>query len=378
VLRVTVMDQRGLHTCREEWNRLVLSTNRPSIFCTWEWVSAWLEQYGGTYAPLLLLIHQGRELKGILPLAAHTTTGSPLPLMHNRLSYCGSREVYPDHVGLISSAEDAPTCLDAVMHFLSTEYTEWDAIEISLLSDTGHLAAASKNHAPITVEITQRSVAPFISFPSTIGAYTATLSGNFRYNLQRRERQLLKERGVVYATCRPADASEGLRTLLHLHQLRAEKKNILSTFQGESIFNFHRAFIEKAARHGWIWLRFLKHQGETIAAFYGFSFGRRLFYYQLGLEPAWERFSPGVVLIHEVIKEAFATGHTEFDFLRGNEAYKTQWTRDQRALFNMTIYNNTLRGNVLKAVSFSRDFVKRAIKMRPDKSASMAQEAMAS
>ena len=79
-----------------------------------------------------------------------------------------------------------------------------------------------------------------------------------------------------------------------------------------------------------IWLRILKTENETIAAYYGFVFENRVFYYQLGLDPQWQSHSPGMVILYEVIREAFAGDFREFNFLQGEEEYKYKWTKTHR------------------------------------------------
>jgi CelD/BcsL family acetyltransferase involved in cellulose biosynthesis len=62
-----------------------------------------------------------------------------------------------------------------------------------------------------------------------------------------------------------------------------------------------------------------------VAALYGFSVGRTFQFYQCGMHPGWVRFGLGQVLIGNAIEQSIATGHVTFDFLRGDESYKTRW-----------------------------------------------------
>jgi CelD/BcsL family acetyltransferase involved in cellulose biosynthesis len=72
--------------------------------------------------------------------------------------------------------------------------------------------------------------------------------------------------------------------------------------------------------------------------------------------------APRTVLFYETIKEAFSNNYREFDFLRGNEGYKSRWTQNHRMLYAATIYNKTIRANLSKTFSKSKDFVKRNLK----------------
>jgi CelD/BcsL family acetyltransferase involved in cellulose biosynthesis len=66
---------------------------------------------------------------------------------------------------------------------------------------------------------------------------------------------------------------------------------------------------------------------------------RDVFYdYQRGLNPEWNRYSPGHLLLAHAMREAIAEGAREFDLLRGVEPYKFSWTdtvrTDSRILFS--------------------------------------------
>lgn len=362
--KVKIADIKEFQENRERWNHLTLVMNIPSIFCTWEWIYTWWEHFGNAYEPLILFIYKDTELKGILPLAFHKTTSIINNLNNSSigriLSYCGSIELYPDHLDIICPKEEANPCLDAVFDFLSSEYRNWDVLQISLLTDGSNLLSYfNKGNKHFDSAIKQSSVAPFISLSDNFGEYIKKFNSKQRYNIKSRQTKLYEQFGVKYIACNPSQIFEGLKTLFHLHELRAKRKDIMSTFKGPHLFNFHYALSQRISKHDWIWLRFLKTKEEIISVAYGIQYGKHLFYYQIGLNPEWERYGPGAVLIYEVIQEAFSRNYKEFDFLRGNEEYKKTWTQNHRALFDMKIYNRTLCGNFSKIIFSSRNMVKR-------------------
>jgi CelD/BcsL family acetyltransferase involved in cellulose biosynthesis len=211
-------------------------------------------------------------------------------------------------------------------------------------------------------DVKQRSKAPFLTLAGTFDDYMKSFDSKKRYNLKSRQKKLYEQVGAGYERSAPAEAAGHLKALFHLHALRAKRKNIVSTFQGEELSGFHDALIHRLGADDRAWLRLIKNGSEPIAVLYGFSFCGRLFYYQIGIDPEWERFGPGAVLILETIKEAYESGHKEFDFLRGDEEYKSSWTNESRDLFALNIYNKTLMANVSKTVSQSKDLIKRHIK----------------
>lgn len=343
---------------KDIWNRLALSMYLPSIFCTWEWIYTWWEHFGSYYEPIILFIYKDAVLIGILPLAYNKTKKGVLT--GRRLSYCGSIELYPDHLDIICSKEDAIFCLDAVFEFLKLEFKNWDVLDISLVSaGSDILSYLNKKDFCFSTNIRQTSVAPFINLSSSFDDYLNFFDSKKRYNLRKKQRRLY-EQGFKYAEYNNISESDNsLRILFELHKQRAEKKSITSTFQGKDIFEFHNIFSQRINKNDCLWLRFINNEKRTIAAFYGFAFGGCLFYYQLGIDPEWENYSPGTVLFYEVINEAFVTGLKEFDFLRGNEEYKNRWTKSHRLLFAVNIYNKTFHGAFLRIIFYLKSLIKK-------------------
>jgi CelD/BcsL family acetyltransferase involved in cellulose biosynthesis len=73
------------------------------------------------------------------------------------------------------------------------------------------------------------------------------------------------------------------------------------------------------------------------AAFYGFCVKGRTTYYLGGLEPDFERYSPGTLLVGHAIEHAVVSDAAHaFDFLRGREAYKRGWGATEQPLYSWT------------------------------------------
>ena len=88
--------------------------------------------------------------------------------------------------------------------------------------------------------------------------------------------------------------------------------------------------------------------GEPAAAWYGFTFRDTVYFYQSGRDPRWERESLGLVLMGAMIRRAIERGYRRFDFLRGEDAYKRQWTQAGRTTEEVTIFRPGWRGRSLR------------------------------
>jgi len=146
--------------------------------------------------------------------------------------------------------------------------------------------------------------------------------------------------------------------LFLLHSKRASERVLDSSFDGPRVQALHRRLAVGADSVRFCGLRL---NNQLIAVIYGFEFCNRFFYYQVAHDPAYGNLSPGSVLLFFVIENCCERGISEFNFLQGDESYKSIWTKDSRALYRCVLKQNTWRTSVFDALDESRRYCKRAM-----------------
>ena len=359
--KIATLDE--FRICREAWDNLALSMRFPTVFCTWEWIHTWWEHFGAKNTLAIVFIYDDTELKGILPLFVYRTLFKGGWLTGRILSYCGTTDVYPDHLDIICASHDTEECMAAVESFLSTQYRAWDVIQLPLITEDSALASWTRTGGfPFKVGINEASVAPYIPLTEDFERYIGRLDKKTRYNVRSRRKKLYDQHRFEYVICGAGEEKEGLEAIFHLHELRAKKKGITSTFEGGKIRAFHDSLIDRVRDKGWISLSLLRNETDTIAASYNFMFGNRVFSYQKGNHPAWGQFGPGSVILHECIQDAFSRGFEEYNLLQGNEAYKYDWTLQARPLLTANIFNSTVNGRLSLGGFYLKQRIKGMVK----------------
>jgi CelD/BcsL family acetyltransferase involved in cellulose biosynthesis len=155
--------------------------------------------------------------------------------------------------------------------------------------------------------------------------WLASRSSNFRQQLRRRERALLRDHDLRYRLSEDPDRlDEDLTLLMELHRSRwAGGDSAAFTPVREA---FHRDFARRALERGWLRLWLAESGGKAVAAWYGFRYGGSEIYYQAGRDPAWNRTAVGMVLLAHRIREAFGDGVEQYCFGVGDEPYKSRFT----------------------------------------------------
>lgn len=359
LFKVVNVSENEFIQSRETWNRLASSMEYPTIFCTWEWIHTWWNHFGREYERIILFVYRNDILTAVLPLFLDYGE-KPSPITPRRLGYCGSTRLYPDHLDIICDKNHANACLDAAFEFLVKEFRGWDIFELPFVAEDSNIASwLEENHDRVRWRVKSQTFAPYINISGSFDDYLRSFNSRHRYTIVNRWRKFFDKHAALYDKCTDDNASACLETLFNLHARRAFTKQIDSSFSGEEIFRFHLDLLAAMRDQKRIWLRILKTENETIAAYYGFVFENRVFYYQLGLDPQWQSHSPGMVILYEVIREAFAGDFREFNFLQGEEEYKYKWTKTHRRLLTISVYNGNLAGSLSRLRDGAKENLKK-------------------
>lgn len=347
VSRMTLADAVGLGATA--WATLESRTARPSPFMSWAWHRAWLDAAPSPEAAeseVLLLRGADGALQALLPLASRRVRFHRVPV--TALTWATGELGCPDHL-------DIPALPDvSVAEFAgSLEALPWDLVILS------NLAGGSETTTQRLCEaMAERGYdfrreplwpCPYLDLPSDWDRYLGSLTANRRQTLRRKERQLQRE-GVTITDYDVDGAAAGLDHLIALHTRRWENDGQGGAFEDPMVRRLHQRFAVELAARGKLWLSTLDVAGAPVAAWYGFAWGDTVYFYQSGRDPAWERHSVGLVLMGTMIQRAIERGYRRFDFLRGADPYKRQWTTTDRMTEQITIFRRGLGGRALRAL----------------------------
>ena len=194
-------------------------------------------------------------------------------------------------------------------------------------------------------------------------------SGTFRRKLNGKERKLQALPGYRYFIARnAADGQRLLDAFFAIKPLRMAEQKIRNVFADPGA----EAFIRRACLDGIdegraaIELHGLECDDEVIAIFAGVSDGQRystMFNTYTMSEAA--KYSPGLVLIRNMIEHHLQQGCSTFDFGVGTDDYKLQFCKEARQpLFDSFIALNA-RGQLAARLLALEASMKRAIKQSP-------------
>lgn len=319
-----------------EWNELLDRAHHQSVFLKHQWMSAWWERIGeGSRELFVLLARDARgRLAGVLPLCRQVHGRGPLA--RRALHFLGSWPEAPEHLDAIADAADAPGIVEALVGALASMRGEFDAIELLDLAQSSLLQPALARWAKADA-LAHRSwvwqECPHIACSGTFDKYLMTLTQKHRYKVRLFGKRLAAAHQVqLEVASEPLQVKPALEEMFRLHAMRwTLKTDDVSGFDDPAVHAFHRLAAERLAAEGAIRIFLLRCDGQAVAACYCLIYAGRMYFFQPGFDPAFRKLHVGKVLLGRVIEYCYQQGLQDFDFLRGTEDYKFDWTEHRRS-----------------------------------------------
>jgi CelD/BcsL family acetyltransferase involved in cellulose biosynthesis len=219
---------------------------------------------------------------------------------------------------------------ETLFRFLDSRHSFWDTC------DFRQLRACSLLLHPLSSwreQVAADEPCPVLELDPTPSAGSSRLDKNLRYCAARAEK--LGE--FVIEPAAEQNLEAWLRALFELHGLRWRRRGEPGVLCDQNVRAFHAEVARFAAQAKILRGYVVRLNGEIAAAYYGFADRARAYYYLGGFNPRYAALSPGLLAIRHAISEAAAEGKKEFDFLRGQEAYKYRFGARDRPCYRRRI-----------------------------------------
>jgi CelD/BcsL family acetyltransferase involved in cellulose biosynthesis len=322
----------------EPWDELVRSMPRPSPFLLHGWVEEWWRHSGEGARPLVHAAFDDGRLVGGLPLCLVDRRGLQV------LSFQGgSQSALADLV--LDRA--APASIAKAL----ADRAESSGQDLALLYGLPASSRLVEAVGPDRVHLVERSEAPVLDLDGGWErVYRAKTTAKRRNQDARKRKQLAAVGRVETQVAREPDELEAaLEDAFELHEIRWRGRPDGSGFATPAGRLFHRAALRRLAELGIPRIVLLRLDGRPIAFHYFFLFERRMYVHRLAFDPAYSRYSPGLLNTLDSIEAADAEGAAIVEFLGGAERYKIELADRLEPLYEAIGLAPTLRGRLAVA-----------------------------
>jgi CelD/BcsL family acetyltransferase involved in cellulose biosynthesis len=347
----TVSTAAGLDGLEPEWDGLVCAMPRPSPFLLHGWVRAWWSHYGPARELAVACARRDGRLVGLLPLCIERRGGLRVA------TFLGGRESALADV-LLASGEPVDT---AGALLAEAGRAPFQLVDLFGLPADSRLAAAAPAGA---VSVVERVEAPVLDMPDGWEAAYTARTGSKKRNLHRRRLRQLREAGEVeFAVARDgAELASALEEAFSLHALRFHDRPDDSTFGTSRGHDFHREAFARLAPLGVARIVTLRVDGRAIAFHSYLALEGTMYVHRLAFDPAFSRFSPGLVTTLQALATASAEGLVRAEFLGGDERYKLELADRMEPLYEAIGLGRGLSGRAASAARVRGIVARRRLK----------------
>jgi CelD/BcsL family acetyltransferase involved in cellulose biosynthesis len=327
---------------KDAWNNLLSESISHVPFLRYEYLKSWWETRGGgewseNARPAIVTAHEGNRLVGIAPLFLTEWEGLPC------LMLLGSIEI-SDYLDLIVRPADLDKFTAELLPFLADSKNglpTWSRLELYNVFDnsptiTSLQQVAQKQGWQFNNEPFRPSLS--IVLPGDWETYLSGIDKKQRHEIRRKMRRAYSSELPVrwYIARDPVTIDAEINAFIQLMELDPEKARFLTPLMRE---NFHRT-IRCAYDEDCLMLAFLLVDEKKAAAYLSFDYIDQLWVYNSGINSDYIEYSPGWVLLGELIKWSIENGKKAFDFMRGDEDYKFRFGAIKRDVMRISLTRN--------------------------------------
>ncbi len=324
---------------KDNWNHLLEQSVSQVPFLTYDYLRTWWQTKGGGEWPedselVLIAAFEGDELIGIAPLfRANNLEGIPA------LMFVGAIEV-SDFLDFIVEPENLPDFLYELICFLNENENipDWQVLDLyNILEASPTLDAIEKEASKCGAQFTKTRLlpSPFIPLPGDFEKYLAGIDKKQRHEIRRKLRNAAQSPAVpeLYFVEDSDQLEPEMDAFIAMMAQDPSKQSFLTEPMKQHLQNTARIAFE----NGWLQLAFYTLNGQKAAANLSFNYNNRLWLYNSAWDSAFREYSPGWLLLAELIRWANDNGIEEFDFMRGNEDYKYKFGGIDRFIYRVTL-----------------------------------------
>lgn len=308
----------------EDWQGLEARAHND-VFLGWAWISTWLQQYKPD--AIVLRAERNGYLIGLGILVA-CQSKRRLGLLHSKQLHLhqtgvpAQDQIWIEYNDFLTSEP----CQAEMLAYLR-KAVSFDELVLGAIRDEDLKRLNQREQLP------QHELWSAPSFQVSLcpeQGYLAQLSRNTRYQIKRSAKQYQQQSGPL-TICRATSSEQAKQwfdAIGPAHIKRWGTGHAGSGFANPEFVGFHHKLITQAWHLGLVDLVRVKAGDMQIASFYNLCYRGKVYFYLGGLADTTDNQQKPGLLGHSLcIQDYCERGYHTYDFMGGNERYKTQMAK---------------------------------------------------
>jgi CelD/BcsL family acetyltransferase involved in cellulose biosynthesis len=334
-----------------EWDDLVSRSAIDHPFLSHTWLSTWWECFG-----------KGNELH-LVTVRAGTQLVAAAPMMRTQLIFYGVKaraltSIYNPHTPRFDFIIAAEVPAEIIYRLIWRELSavDCDVVVLQQVPQTSNTPAAIAQLAGNDEWLIGSWMArpsPYIPLQCSYPELLSRLRGGYRYNLRKRHERLGKSGSIDVEVITEKNAvGEAMQDGLRIEAAAWKGNEGTAILSDPDVTAFYTRLAERQADLGKLRLSFLRVGGKRISFSFILHEEKTLYGVKIGYDPEYHTYSPGNMLLNLILQDACAAGLEEYDFLGGNDEWKSDWTKVSRTHEWVFLFPNRLRSRLLYGLKF--------------------------
>ncbi len=314
---------------------------------TIEWAISLWENHLHSKSEKIFLVSEAGQISAILP--CHQKNSSTFGIRENILEPI--TELFSGRGGFLLK-ENSAAQLEILFDFLFSQFPGWDAFRCTLVdgSPAAKMFVEMATKRQYAVTSVHHSTSPYISLPPQPEAYFSGLSKNFRDNLKKSEKRLGQAgKTAVRFYTTPDEVEEFLGVILSIERRSWKEKAGTSITANPVQEGFYRRILPRAAANQWLMGTVLSVDGNPISYAMGIIFERVYYNLKASYDESMRATGAGSFIYQPIIHELYRRKVYICDFMGECEEYKMRWTDRTYSRTTYMLYNQSIRGRLLRA-----------------------------
>ncbi len=314
-----------IESSQTQWDRV--AGDFP--FFRWSWMASWCRHLAATRKLAVLVQHDADgNWQGIAPFAIDS------PVVGSRkLVLIGSGTVCSDYMNLIALPEYKAGFLDMAVAWITGNIGNHDTlgaidcVELDGVTPTDpntRLLVRLFGKAGFQVHETEIEGCWATNLPDNWEEFNRSLSKSFRRKTKKATQLLNGDDANVIRAC-PENFESVWKDFVFLHQKRRRMLGEPGCFADPDFESFLKDAVFALMGEGRADLLLIELAGRPFAVSLLLNDGERMMMYQSGMEPELKQLEPGHAQAVMGVQLAIENGYKTYDFLRGDEPYKSRW-----------------------------------------------------
>jgi CelD/BcsL family acetyltransferase involved in cellulose biosynthesis len=346
---------------RSAWNEI--AGTRPML--QWDWLVNWLRHQVEETTPAVLVgVNSDQQWVGVAPFCLDASR------LNRKLRFLGSGGACTDYLGLITRPDDEQEFAESVADWLTDNLHPGgplgsvDVLELEGFCPQNEntrylfdlLAASGFNSHCVELEG---------CWELELGNSWDELNQQFSKSHRRKTKKAVKrlaDSDTKVLSSDDTDFATLWPTFVQLHQARRQMLQQPGCFADSNFESFLRAATDSMIRDSRAEILVIQYQGKPLASMLLLNDGETTYMYQSGLDPDRISLEPGYQIAVLALQSSIRKGYRKFDFLRGDEPYKSRWQTKRIPLVRARFIPRNFRSQLMHGVWWTGHSIRQYLK----------------